>query len=130
MKKITLTFSSLALMLMPFVSSAQLASGNASGGQFGDFLEALLIFTNNVLIPFIIGIGFLVFVFGMFWYFIAGGADDDKREKGRKLMIYSVLAFVLIVVFWGIINLISDSLFNSNDIDSLDNIPQVTPVNP
>ena len=66
----------------------------------------------------------------MFWYFIAGGADDDKREKGRKLMIYSVLAFVLIVVFWGIINLISDSLFNSNDIDSLDNIPQVTPVNP
>jgi hypothetical protein len=78
-----------------------------------------------VLIPFVIGIGFLVFVFGMFWYFIAGGADDEKREKGRKLMIYSVLAFVLIVVFWGIINLLSSTLFDRNQIDDLENIPRV-----
>lgn len=126
MKRILYSLSSTALLALPFLASAQgLASGNSSGGRFGILLRTLLEFTNAVLIPFIIGIGFLVFVWGMFWYFIAGGANDEKKEKGRSLMIYATLGFVLIVVFWGVINLITNSLFDRGDIDRIDNIPQV-----
>ena len=126
MKRILYSITTTTLLALPFMVGAQgLASGDASGGDFGRFLRVLLEFTNNVLIPFIIGIGFLVFIWGMFWYFIAGGANDEKKEKGRSLMIYATLGFVLIVVFWGVINLITNSLFNRNDIDELDNIPQV-----
>lgn len=128
MKRISYTLASLSLFALPFAASAQLASQGGDGGEFQTFLSQVLEFVNSTLIPFIIGIGFLVFVWGMFWYFIAGGADEDKRDKGRNLMIYAVLGFVLIVVFWGVINLIANSLFRQGDTDRIDQIPVVEPV--
>ena len=109
MKKTYYTFVS-ASLLLPSLVSAQLAD-NTTGdaGPFSELLSNILAFTNTVLIPFIIGIGFLVFVFGMFRYFIAGGANDEKKEQGRSLMIYATLGFVLIIIFWGAVNLIASS---------------------
>ena len=127
MKKLTYSVTAATLFALPFIVGAQggLAAGDSSGGEFGELLRTILEFTNQVLIPFIIGIGFLVFIWGMFWYFIAGGADEEKREKRRNLLIYAVLGFVLIVVFWGIVHLIASSLFSNSQIDDLENIPQV-----
>jgi len=106
MKKIAYTLGVAATLATPMMASAAFAS---TGGAFGTLLKNILVFTNTILIPFIIGIGFLVFVWGMFLYFIAGGANDEKKEKGKSLMIYATLGFVLIIVFWGIINLLSTS---------------------
>ena len=76
--------STVGLMILPMVTSAQgLADGGVGGGRFGDLLRTILDFSTNVLIPFIIGIGFLVFVWGMFQFFIAGGSNDDSKEKVR-----------------------------------------------
>jgi uncharacterized membrane protein YidH (DUF202 family) len=106
--KLKLIASSGLLAALPFLAAAQgvLAPG---GGAFGDLLTNILIFSNNVLIPFILGIGFLVFVWGMFRFFIAGGANDEEKEKGKSLMVYATLGFVLIIVFWGIVNLLATS---------------------
>ncbi len=116
MRRLKLFTGSTALFLLPFLVSAQigksgngLADGNSSGGAFGTLLGTIIEFSNNVLIPFIIGIGFLVFVWGMFQYFIAGGANDESKEKGKSLMIYAIVGFLLIIVFWGIINLLASS---------------------
>ena len=126
MSKITLLASSAALFVLPFVAGAQgLADNNGNGGAFQILLTNILIFTNNVLIPFIIGIGFLVFVWGMFQYFIAGGANDEKKESGKSLMIYATLGFVLIIVFWGVINLLATSTgLQNEDINPL--LPKTT----
>ena len=104
--------SFIVLFLSPILASAQPLPGLANsntGGNFGSLLVNILNFANNTLIPFIIGIGFLVFVWGMFQFFIAGGANDDAKEKGKSLMIYATLGFVLIIVFWGVINLVASS---------------------
>ncbi len=98
--------------VLPILALAQTGTGLADsdkGGDFGTLLGNLLKFANSTLIPFIIGIGFLVFVFGMFRYFIAGGANDEAKASGKSLMIYATLGFVLIIVFWGVINLLSSS---------------------
>jgi Type IV secretion system pilin len=114
MQRLKYLISSSALFLLPVMASAQapvqggLATG-AGGGQFETLLKSILTFTDNVLIPFIIGIGFLVFVWGMFKFFIVGGSNDDAKEQGKSLMIYATLGFVLIIVFWGIVNLLADS---------------------
>ena len=103
-----LFISSSALTLLPFVATAQEIIRD-DGGQFGDLLRNILTFTNGVLIPFILGIGFLVFVWGMFRFFIAGGANDEAKQQGKSLMVYATLGFVLIIVFWGVINLVATS---------------------
>jgi cation transporter-like permease len=108
--KIKLFASTTALALLPVVAAAQTGGVIPSnGGDFGILLRNILTFSNNVLIPFILGIGFLVFVWGMFRYFIAGGANDEAKESGKSLMVYATLGFVLIIVFWGIINLVATS---------------------
>jgi hypothetical protein len=110
------------LFLLPLVSNAQLAtSGNA--GPFQDFLINILIFINQVLIPFIIGIGFLFFVWGMFLYFIMGGADEEKKLKGRMLMVNGTIGFVVIIIFFGVINLLTGS--TGLEGEALDDIPSV-----
>jgi len=130
MRRLKLFTGSTALFLVPFLVAAQgLAKGDSSGGLFGDLLRTIIEFSNNVLIPFIIGIGFLVFVWGMFQYFIAGGANDESKEKGKSLMIYAIVGFLLIIVFWGIINLLASSTGLGGDTLDTILIPK-TPVIP
>ena len=119
LKKIT---AGLTLLAFPLTTNAQLAtSGDA--GPFQDFLVNILIFINVVLIPFIIGIGFLVFVWGMFLYFIMGGADEEKKLKGRSLMINGTIGFVVIIIFFGIINLLAGS--TGLEGETLNDLPSV-----
>jgi uncharacterized membrane protein YidH (DUF202 family) len=108
--------------IFPIIALAQTGIADSDkGGDFGTLLGNLLKFANNTLIPFIIGIGFLVFVFGMFRYFIAGGANDEAKASGKSLMIYATLGFVLIIVFWGVINLLSSSTgLDGENIDKTD----------
>ncbi len=111
MRSLKLFIGSASLFLLPVAMvAAQGLVTTGSGGPFGTLLANILEFTNKVLIPFIIGIGFLVFVWGMFQYFILGGANDDSKEKGKSLMIYATLGFVLIFVFWGIVTFLVDTI--------------------
>lgn len=72
-------------------------------------LKGIVGFTNNTLIPFLVGIAFLIFVINVFRYFILNGENEDGRENAKNLAIYSVAAFVFLLIFWGIINLLSTS---------------------
>ena len=106
MKKIGYILGSTSALVLTFIASAAFDPDN---NAFGTLLRELVDLSNKILIPFILAIGFLVFVWGMFRYFIAGGANEEARESGRSLMIYATLGFVLIIVFWGVINLITES---------------------
>lgn len=96
------------LLVVPQITLAQLAT-SGDGGPFEQLLINILDFTNDILIPFILGIGFLFFVWGMFRYFIMGGANEDAKEQGKSLLVSATIAFVVIIVFWGIINLLAGS---------------------
>ncbi len=113
MKIIKLFTSSVAVFMFPLLVSAQGFNKGLAGGQQGTPLETLLLaiiaFTENVLIPFVFAIGFLMFVWGIFLFFIAGGSNEESKEKGKSLMVYAILGFVVIIIFWGIINLLAQT---------------------
>lgn len=98
------------ILCTPFVVAA---AGLADDAYKDNPLALLMInfakVSESVLIPFILAIGFLVFVWGMFRYFIAGATNDDARAKGKSLMIYAVLGYVLVIIFWGVVALIATS---------------------
>jgi len=38
---------------------------------------------------------------------VVGGSDPKAREEGRQVVIYAITGFVLIFVFWGIVQLLA-----------------------
>ena len=54
--------------LFPAVTFAQF-------GGIDTFFFRMLSFINGILVPFVFGIAFLVFIWGIFKYFIFGGDD-------------------------------------------------------
>ena len=108
---------------LPGVAAAQGIAQSSDAGPFQDLLINILDFSNDVLIPFIIGIGFLFFVWGIFKYFIFGGANDEAKESGKSLIIWATIGFVLIIIFWGVVNLLSESTGLANG--ELQNIPSI-----
>jgi hypothetical protein len=129
MKKALSTVSTFALvLLLPLMAFAQgLADGNESAGDFGSYAGSILQFIERILIPFILAIGFIFFVWGMFLYFIKGGSDEGEQEKGKSLMFYALAGFVLILSFWGIINILVDGVGTGGDV--LDGTPEVNLIN-
>lgn len=113
------------LFILLLLAGANTASAQSfADNPLAELMRNIITFANTVLIPFIIGIGFLFFVWGMFQYFIAGGANEDSREKGKKLMISATIAFVVIIIFFGVVNLLASS--TGLEGETLENVPQVT----
>jgi hypothetical protein len=60
----------------------------------------------NTLIPIVLALALLLFLWGMFQYFILGGGDEGKRETGRSYMIYGLIGLAVMVAVWGLVNLL------------------------
>lgn len=117
-----LSFAVVAGFVVALPASAANFLGGGDGGDVGNALETILEFIDGVVIPFILSIGFLVFVWGMFKYFIQGGANDEAKESGKSLIMYAIAGYVVILAFWGIINILSNGLGLE---DTLDSTPSV-----
>lgn len=88
--------------LIPVAASAQAPSlQNSLSGFMG--------FVNNTLIPFLFGMAVLFFIINVIRYFVIGGSNQDGQEAAKNLATYGVAAFVFLLIFWGIINLIVNS---------------------
>jgi hypothetical protein len=123
----TKPIATLLAFALPVVVSAQAQNFDPGGGAVGTFLANVISFINGILIPFLLGIGFLIFVWGIFRYFIAGGADEEARDKGKSLIVYSVLGFVLILIFWGIVNIVANATGIAGEELETGNIPDAIP---
>jgi uncharacterized membrane protein len=90
------------LLVVPLFAAAQGTVGESLGGWLGQVVN----FINGVVVPFVFAIAFLVFIWGVIQTFIIGGQDEEKQKSGRQLMLYAIIAFVVILAFWGIINML------------------------
>ena len=85
----------------PLFASAQIVATNAQ--TIGTGIISLI---NNVFVPLVFAAAFIVFIFGVFQYFIAGGADEEKREAGKSLMLWGIIGFFVMVSVWGLVNVL------------------------
>lgn len=106
-----------AVVLTPVLALAQF-------GEVNSFLNDVSTFINGTLIPLVFAVALLVFIYGVFNYFILGGGDEGKRDEGKQLMLYAIIGFVVMVSIFGIVNLIAGGLGFSDDED-IQNIPNV-----
>ncbi len=93
-------FLAVSLFLFPVITNAQSAQ---------TLVNNIVVFL-NVIAQFLIGVAFVFFVINAIRFFVIQGSNQDGREKARRLALYGVLAFVILIVFWGVVNLFASSL--------------------
>lgn len=50
-----------------------------------------------------------MFIYGVYKYFIQGGAEEEKVQEGQRFVMWSVIGFALMFSIWGLINLLINS---------------------
>ena len=85
-------------------------------GQVDDLFTRFSGFIDNILIPLVFTLALLIFVWGMFRFFVYGAHNEEDRSKGRQLIMWSVIGFALMVSIWGIVNIFAEGFFGVSPI--------------
>ncbi len=107
----------LSLMLFPLMAAAQ---------TFQDTLTRIIGFLNKI-IPFLVLIGTVIFLWGVVRYITAGG-DEDQVKEARNLMFWGVVFLAVMIGVWGLVNIVLTFIFDVGDpiriIPKGNNVPQ------
>lgn len=93
--------------LVFFVSSQPVLAGDAEAAarSFVATLNEVILYP---LIALLMGIAFLVFIWGCFEY-IRGANNVSAREAGVKHITYGIIGLVVMVSAWAILTLVADT---------------------
>lgn len=75
------------------------------GGRLEGYIDAIQDFINDIIIPFLIVLAGFFVIYGIL-LFIMGAGDDEKRKKGKDIILYGIIGLVVIFVLWGAVNLL------------------------
>lgn len=107
-KTFALTTLSLAALALPLISSA------ATIGNVFDIGAFIIGIINNLVVPVLFAVAFIVFVYGAFEVFIVGANSADVKEKGKNLMIWGLVGFFVMVSVWGLVNILTGTIGFTN----------------
>lgn len=112
MKKKLVTLSGFVLGLAPVVALAQVTGGDptrCTGGSINT-IQGLICKLNELLgaiLPLLIALGVVYFVWGVISYVVGG--DEEAKKKGRDKMIYGIIGLVVIVGMWGLVRIVTNT---------------------
>lgn len=64
----------------------------------------------ELLVPALFTVSAVSFMWGVFLYVIAGAQDEEMQERGKTVMLYALLSFVVMVLVWGLFQLVARTL--------------------
>ncbi len=105
-----------AVLAFPFLAAAQVNSVQDAGA----FIIGLI---NNVAVPVVFALAFIVFIWGVFQVFIIGANDEAAKEKGRALMLYGLIGFFVMVSVWGLVHILTGSVSLTNQVPNYPTAP-------
>jgi len=78
----------------------------------------------NSVIPLIIGIAVLTFLWGLVQY-VTAGADEEKKAAARGIIIYGIIIIFVMTAVWGFVGILSRSIFGTSTQQNTVGFPQV-----
>jgi hypothetical protein len=99
MKKAIIVLGAFALPLVSF----------AAVNNISDVGSLIINTINNVIVPVLFAVAFIVFLWGAFTTFILGASDGGAKEKGKDLMLWGLIGFFVMVSIWGLVNLLTNT---------------------
>ena len=76
----------------------------------------------NRLIPFIIGLTVLFFLWGIF-SLVFSAKDSEKRAEARGYIIWGIIALAVMVSVWGLVNILRSTFSLDQNIPTAPGIP-------
>jgi len=61
----------------------------------------------NVLVPVLIALAVVVFIWGIIRYVIAD--SEEAKKKGRDTMIFGIIGFAVVIALWGLVYVLVDT---------------------
>ncbi|MFN4181202.1 MAG: hypothetical protein ACK4FA_00690 [Candidatus Paceibacteria bacterium] len=121
-KNLFVALMMLAIVLVPVATFAQdyvTADGDANSScaavgvgtiMFIICRAALMI---NTIIPILISLGVLYFIWGVVQYVLAN--DEEAKSRGRQLMINGLIGLLVIVSIWGLVAILKRTFGVANE---------------
>ena len=103
---------SFSLFVLPLVSLAQNSVVGAakvscvSASGIGNLLCTIQNLLNSI-VPVLIALGVVYFVWGVVQYMI--GDSEEAKKKGRDHVIYGIIGFAVIIGLWGLVTLVTST---------------------
>ena len=94
----------LPMFALPFVTLAE----ELQLDNVGNFIDTIIGLMNKV-VPLLIGLAVLVFLWGVLKYVISGADDADKRKEARGFMIWGIVSIFIMVSVWGLVGILQSS---------------------
>lgn len=108
-KLLALTSATLATFALPLVTSAATVTNLSDVGSF------IINTINNILVPVLFAVAFIVFLWGAFNVFILGSQSEETKEHGKNLMLWGLIGFFVMVSVWGLVNILTGTISFGNN---------------
>lgn len=105
MKKALILASILALPLVSF----------GAVNNLSDVGSLIINIINNIIVPVLFALAFIVFLWGAFLTFIAGAQSDETKTRGKNLMLWGLIGFFVMVSIWGLVNILTGTISFGNN---------------
>ena len=79
----------------------------------------------NLIIPFLVLLATVVFIWGIVKYITAGG-DERKLEEAKSVIVWGIIALAVMLTAWGFVKVLIDALFGTENLPPLPG-PDLTP---
>lgn len=100
----------LSAAVLPSVSFAQVTGCDTPAG-----IQRLFCLVNGIIngiIPILIGLAVLLFLYGIVRY-IMDGKNPEGRSDASKFMVWGIVAIFVMVSVWGLVGLLTTTIFGS-----------------
>lgn len=71
--------------------------------------RTILYIINNILVPVLFAVAFIVFLYGVADAYIFSKGDASKVAEGHKLILWGLIAFAVMISLWGLVNVVSNT---------------------
>ena len=72
----------------------------------------------NLVIPFLVLLATVIFIWGIVKYITAGG-DEQRLEEAKNLIIWGIIALAAMVSVWGLVYILIDAIFGTTNLPGI-----------
>lgn len=109
MKKTFQFAVSLFIFSVPFFAAAAAAAA-PDVTVIKPYADSITYAINYIIVPVLMAVAFIVFLWGVYKYYILSADNEAERVKGHQFVLWGVIGFVVILSIWGLVNIVAGTL--------------------